>query len=250
MAALPALGIVAINGVGFDKVDLAEARRRNIRVTTTPGVLTDDVADLAVGLMISLLRRLPSADRFVRDGSWSKGDFPLARKVTGRRFGIVGLGHIGVAIAKRLVGFGPVAYCGRSRKDVPYTYYPTVLELARDSDVLLIAASSNVTTRGLVNAQVLDALGPDGYMVNVSRGALVDEVELAHAITQGRIAGAALDVFADEPNVPADLRSSGETVLTPHIASATAETREAMARAVLANLDAYLAGEELPGAVA
>jgi lactate dehydrogenase-like 2-hydroxyacid dehydrogenase len=250
MASLPALGIVAINGVGYDRVELAEARRRNIRVTTTPGVLTDDVADLAVGLLISLVRAIPAADRFVREGSWPTTEFPLARKVSGRRFGIVGLGQIGLAIAVRLAAFGPVAYCGQSRKIVPYAYHATVLELARASDVLVIAAASNTTTRGIIDGPVLDALGPDGYLVNVSRGALVDDYELSQALVQGRIAGAALDVYSDEPNVPITLRTSGRTVLTPHIASATTETRDAMARAVLANLDAYFAGTELPGAVA
>jgi lactate dehydrogenase-like 2-hydroxyacid dehydrogenase len=249
MQSLPALGIVAINGVGYDKVNIAEARQRKIRVTTTPGVLTDDVADLAVGLTISLLRSLPGADRYVRDGLWPSGERPLARKVSGRKFGIFGLGHIGQAIATRLVAFGPVCYCSREQKAVPYPYYASVKELADNCDVLLVAASSDLTTRGIISREVLDALGPQGYLINVSRGALIDEQELQQALAEGRIAGAALDVFANEPHVPDEFRQSDRTVLTPHIASATVETREAMAKSVLANLDAYFAGNEPPGAV-
>jgi lactate dehydrogenase-like 2-hydroxyacid dehydrogenase len=250
LARLPALGIVAINGVGFDKVNLEESRRRGIRVTTTPGVLTDDVADLALGLIISLLRGIPESDRFVRDGQWPKGDRPTARKVSGKRFGIVGLGNIGRAIAERLLAFGPVSYFDLEPKQVPYTFVSTTIELARQSDVLILAATANASTRRLVGRKILDALGPSGYLVNVARGALVDEEVLIAALIERRIAGAALDVFADEPNVPQALRMATNVVLTPHIASATEETREAMARSVLANLDAFFAGQPLPGAIA
>jgi len=249
LARLTALGIVAINGVGFDKVDVEEARRRGVRVTTTPGVLTEDVADLAVGLIISLLRAIPGSDGFVRAGLWLKGERPLARKVSGRRFGIVGLGNIGNAIAQRLVAFGPIRYYDPSPKQVPYAFAPTILELAGQSDVLILAAAANASTRQLVGREVLDALGPSGYLVNVARGALLDEEALVAAVLEQRIAGAALDVFADEPHVPQALRMAGNVVLTPHIASATVETREAMARAVLANLDAFFAGQSLPGAI-
>ena len=247
---LPALGIVAINGVGFDKVNLEESRRRGIRVTTTPGVLTDDVADLALGLIISLLRGIPASDRFVREGRWLKGERPVARKVSGKRFGIVGLGNIGNAIAERLVAFGPVSYFDRERKQAPYTFVPTTIELAAQSDVLILAAAANSSTSRLVGREILDALGPSGYLINVARGALVNEGELVAALLEKRIAGAALDVFADEPNVPQALWAATNVVLTPHIASATAETREAMARSVLANLDAFFAGQPLPGAIA
>lgn len=242
--ALPQLRIVAINGVGFDKVDLELARSRGIRVTTTPGTLTDDVADLAVGLIISLLRRIPAADAYVRSGAWPSGDFPLGRKVTGRRFGILGLGHIGGAIAARLAAFGPVAYTSRTAKPAPYDFHPDALALARASDVLVVASAANASTRHLVDARVLEALGPDGWLVNISRGSVVDEAALTAALDDGRIAGAALDVFEDEPNVPDALRASAKVVLTPHIASGTAETRAAMAALVLANLDAVLAGGE------
>ena len=239
MAALPALGIVAINGVGVDKVDLAFARGRGVRVTTTPGVLTDDVADLAVGLLIGLLRGIPGADAFVREGGWSKGERPLARKVSGCRFGIVGLGHIGAAIAARLAPFGPVAYTGPSRKDVPYRYEATVAALAAASDVLVLACPANASTYRMVDAAVLEALGSRGYLVNVARGSVVDEPALIAALQAGTIAGAALDVFEKEPVVPETLRASPAVVLTPHIASATAETRTRMADVVLENLDAY-----------
>ena len=242
MAALPSLGIIAIHGVGVDKVDLPFARSRNVRVTTTPGVLTEDVADLAVGLIIGLLRGIPASDAYVRAGSWEQGDRPLARKVSGRRFGVVGLGHIGAAIAARLAAFGPVAYTGPQRKEVPYAFHADLLDLARASDVLVLACPANASTRHIVNAAVLAALGEEGYLVNVARGAVVDEGALVAALDAGRLAGAALDVFENEPHVPEALRSSSRVVLTPHMASATVETRIRMADVVLENLDAFRAG--------
>jgi lactate dehydrogenase-like 2-hydroxyacid dehydrogenase len=238
MTALPALRIVAVNGVGVDKVDLAYAREHNIQVATTPGALTDDVADLAVGLIIALLRDIPAADAFVRRGEWVKGDRPLARKVTGRRFGIVGLGHIGAAIAARLAPFGPVAYTGPSRKNVPYAFHADALSLAQASNVLILACPANAATRHLAGAAVLDALGPEGYLVNVARGAVVDESALIAALESDRLAGAALDVYENEPNVPVTLQRSARVVLTPHMASATIETRTRMADMLFAALDA------------
>jgi len=250
MEALPNLWIVAINGVGFDKVDLDLAKKRGVRVTTTPGALTDDVADLAVGLIISLLRAIPAADAHVRRGAWPSAERPLGRKVTGQRFGIVGLGHIGSAIAVRLAAFGPVAYTATSPKAVDYPFHADVHALAEMSDVLVVACAANAATRHLINAQVLERLGPESYVVNVARGSVLDEVALIAALEEGRIAGAALDVFEDEPNVPEALRASDRVVVTPHIASATVQTRVAMADRVLANLDAFLAGTPLPSAVA
>ena len=250
VARLPALGIVAINGVGFDKVDLEEARRRGIRVSITPNVLTDDVADLAVGLVIALLRDIPASDRHVREGLWPVRERPLSRKVSGRRFGIIGLGNIGSAIAARLAPFGSIAYSDLKPKQSPYEFVPSAAQLARQSEVLILATTANASTRQLVGREVLEALGPNGYLVNVARGSLVDEEELIRALRDRRIAGAALDVFADEPRVPESLRSMPNVILTPHIASATVETREAMARAVVANLDAYFAGQPPPGAIA
>jgi lactate dehydrogenase-like 2-hydroxyacid dehydrogenase len=166
--------------------------------------------------------------------------------VTGRRFGILGLGHIGGAIAARLAAFGPVAYTSRTAKPAPYDFHPDAMALARASDVLVVASAANASTRHLVDASVLEALGPEGWLVNISRGSVVDEAALIAALDDGRIAGAALDVFEDEPNVPEALRASAKVVLTPHIASGTVETRAAMAALVLANLDAVLAGEEPP----
>ncbi|HTV77337.1 MAG TPA: 2-hydroxyacid dehydrogenase [Steroidobacteraceae bacterium] len=241
MRALPELALIAINGVGVDKVDLQLARQRNVRVSTTPGVLTEDVADLAVGLVIGLLRGLAQADAFVRAGSWAGGERPLGRKVSGRRFGILGLGQIGRAIAARLSAFGPVAYSGPARKTVPYTYFADAASLAAASDVLVIACPANASTYHLVNAEVLAGLGPDGYLVNVARGAIVDEVALLAALARGELAGAALDVFANEPHVPEALRSSERVLLTPHVASATVESRTAMADMVLGNLATLLA---------
>lgn len=249
LTALPKLAIVATNGVGFDKVDRALARERGVQVSTTPGALSEDVADLAVGLIIALLREIPASDAFVRAGSWPQGERPLARKVTGRRFGIVGLGSIGTAIAERLVAFGPVAYTGTAPKDVPYDFHPDAQTLAAQSDVLVVACAANPATRRMIDADVLDALGPDAYLVNVARGSVVDEAALIVALAENRIAGAALDVFEDEPNVPAALIASGKVLLTPHIASATVETRRRMADIVLDNVDAALAGRRAPQAL-
>lgn len=247
--ALPSLGIIAVNGVGLDKIDLEFARRRDIRVTTTRGVLTEDVADLAVGLTISLLRGIPAGDAHVRAGRWTRGDYPLTRKVSGRRFGIVGLGHIGSAIAARLAAFGPVAYTGPRPKAVPYEFHADLKSLARASDILILACAANAATRHLVGAAIIDALGPNAYLVNVARGAIVDEAELIAALRAGRLAGAALDVFEDEPRVPEALRALPNVVLTPHMASATVETRTQMADMVLGSLQAFMNGMPLQTAV-
>lgn len=234
---LPGLRVIAINGVGLDKVDLALAASRGITVTTTPGALAEDVADLAVGLVIGLLRGIAQADAFVRSGQWLAGERGLARKVTGRRFGILGLGQIGSAIAARLAPYGPVSYCGPRRKPVSYAYHDSVLALAQACDVLVIACPATPDTTRIVDAAVLAALGEEGYLVNVSRGAIVDEAALIEALDAGRLAGAGLDVFVDEPRVPAALCASPRTLLTPHMASATVETRRRMADMVLAGLD-------------
>lgn len=249
MRELPSLGIVAVNGVGVDKVDLAFARSRGVQVTTTPGAPTDDTADLAVGLVIGLLRGIPAADTHVRTGAWLHGDRPLARKVSGKRFGIVGLGQIGSAVALRLAAFGPVAYTGPNRKQVPYEFCADLLSLAERSDVLVLTCPANAATRHLVGSAVLTALGREGYLVNVARGSIVDESALIDALAAGGLAGAALDVFENEPNVPEALRASPKVVLTPHMASATVETRRWMAELVLANIDAFIAGRPLPSAM-
>jgi lactate dehydrogenase-like 2-hydroxyacid dehydrogenase len=249
IVALPALGIIAINGVGVDKVDLALARGRGVHVTNTPGVLVEDVADLAVGLVIGLLRRIPAADAFVRRGDWEKGAWPLGRKVSGRRFGIVGLGQIGSAIATRLAAFGSIAYTGPRQKPVQYRFHAELVDLARAADVLVISCPARESTHHIVNAAVIDALGPQGYLVNVSRGSVVDERALIEALAARRLQGAALDVFENEPHVPEALRRSANSVLTPHTASATVETRMQMAELILKNLDAFCDCAPLPTAV-
>lgn len=244
---LPAVEIVAVFGVGYDGIDVAAARERNIVVSHTPGVLTDDVADLALALLLSVARKVAAADRFVRRGGWPKGPMPLAAKVSGSCIGIIGLGRIGKAIAKRAEAFGMVvAYTDlRPLPDVRYAYHPTALALARAVDFLIVSAYGGPSTQGMVNADILAALGPRGFLVNIARGALVDEGALVEALVKGTIAGAGLDVFAHEPKVPPALLEMENVVLTPHMASATEETRHAMADLVVGNLLAHFAGEPL-----
>lgn len=245
IAALPALEIVAIHGVGHDGVDLNAARARGVRVTTTPDVLTDDVADLAIALMLGVQRRIAANDRTVREGGWK---VPLGRRASGRTIGILGLGRIGSAIARRAAAFaGEIVYTARSAKPgLPWRFVTDIAALAQASDVLILAAPGGAATERIVDAGVLDALGPQGVLVNVARGSLVDEEALIGALQAGRIAGAGLDVFADEPRVPAALRALDQVVLAPHQGSATQEGRAAMSALVLANLDAHFAGEPLP----
>ncbi len=248
---LPNLEMIAINGVGFDKVDLETAKARNIRVSNTPDVLTDDVADLAIGLTLALTRQICDGDRFVRSGAWQNGNQGLGRKFSALRFGILGLGRIGRAVAKRLQGFGvEIAYYDiAEQEDVAYTYHPSLEALAAANDVLIIAAAASKNTAKLVNSDVLKALGKDGILINIARGSIVDEPALVQAVVEKEIAGAALDVFADEPNVPDALIESDRVVLTPHIASATVDTRRAMGQLMLANLDAFATGNDLITAV-
>jgi len=251
MEALPALEIIAINGIGTDAVDLDRARQRGIRVTSTPNVLTDDVADMAMGLLLATLRQLCTGDRFVRAGQWPTGKMALARKVTGKRLGILGLGRIGRAIARRAQAFDmPIAYTDvRSFEDVPYRFMPTLQSLAEVSDVLVVAASGGSGSQGIINERVLNALGPEGILINVARGSVVDEPALVSALADGRLGGAGLDVFVDEPRVPDALWGLNNVVLQPHQASATVETRLAMGELVLANLAAHFAGQPVPTAV-
>jgi len=249
---LPDLGAVAHFGVGHDRTDLAALRRRGVAISTTPDVLTDCVADTAVGLVIDVMRRLSAADRFVKSGSWSSPGggsyaFPLTRRVTGARVGILGLGRIGRAVATRLAAFGcELSYTGRAAQEgVGLRFVPDLVDLARDVDVLVATAALTDRTRGAVDAAVLDALGPDGFLVNVGRGAVVDEPALVAALEGGRLGGVGLDVFADEPHVPAALRGRDDVVLLPHLGSGTVETRAAMRDLVLANVAAYLADGRL-----
>jgi len=249
--ALPALEIIAINGIGTDAVDLERARARGIRVSTTPDVLTDDVADMALALMLAVARRICVGDRFVRAGGWKSGGVKLGSKVSGKRLGILGLGRVGRAIARRAEAFGmAIAYTDlHHHADTPYHRYPTLVELAHESDFLVIAASGGAGSRGIVDAATIAALGPDGVLVNVARGSVVDQPALVAALTDGRLGGAGLDVFAHEPEVPEALWQMENVVLMPHQASATVETRLAMADLVLANVAARLAGGEPPTAV-
>jgi len=247
LAQLPALKVVSIFGVGYDGVDVATALARGVPVTHTPGVLTDDVADLALGLVLSVARQIPLADQHVRQGRWPQGALPLGRKVSGARMGIVGLGRIGQAIAHRALAFGmSVAYTARSeKKDSGFAFYPSAAALAAQVDFLVVITPGGAGTRHLINAEVLQALGPQGYLVNVARGSVVDEAALVQALAAGTIAGAALDVYADEPHVPPALWAMKQVVLTPHMASATHQTRQAMADLALANMRAGTSGQPL-----
>jgi lactate dehydrogenase-like 2-hydroxyacid dehydrogenase len=248
MDALPNLELIAIRGVGTDGVDLDHARSRGLRVTTTPDVLSDDVADLALALLLAVSRRICVGDSFVRAGKWLTQSMPLAQRVSGKRAGILGLGSIGRAIARRALGFGmSVAYTGRKpQADCPYRFVASLVELARESDILFIAASSNPSSVGIVNAQVLDALGPQGILVNIARGSIVDEAALVAALAGGRLGAAGLDVFCHEPRVPEPLLAMANVVLQPHQGSATSECRMDMGDLVLANLEAHFAGRPLP----
>lgn len=248
MDQLPALEIISIMGVGYDKVDVPAALARGVPVTHTPDVLNDEVADLALGLLLSVARRIPQADRYVKDNLWAhKGNLPLSRKMSGKRLGIVGLGRIGKAIAQRAAAFNmTIAYSGRNRQEgVPHAYYPSAKELAAHSDFLVVITPGGEGTRKMIDADVLKALGPEGFLVNVARGTVVDEDALVDALRNGVIAGAGLDVFENEPHVPQALREMDNVVLTPHMASATRETRQAMADLALANLQAHFAGQPL-----
>ena len=247
---LPQLKLIACFSVGLDQVDLAAARERGIAVTNTPDVLTDDVADLAVGLMLATARRMAVADRFVRAGRWLEGGFPLARKASGKRLGIVGMGRIGQAIARRADAFDmQIAWHGPSKKDVPYPFQPQLIELARSVDFLVAACPGGAATRGLISREVLTALGPKGIFINIARGSVVDQDAMVELLVSGQLGGAGLDVFVDEPHVPSELFNLDNVVLQPHQASATQETRGAMAQLVLDNVAAYAAGRPLLTAV-
>ncbi|MFW0797180.1 2-hydroxyacid dehydrogenase [Gordonia sp. CPCC 205515] len=248
MNALPNLGAIVHFGVGYDTTDVDLATELGIGVSNTPDVLTDCVADTALGLILDTMRGFSAADRYVRAGRWPiEGNVPLARRVSGARVGIVGLGRIGSAIAARLSAFGcSIAYHNRRVVDgSPYRYAASPAELAADVDVLVVAAAGGAGTRQLIDREVLDALGPNGFLINVARGSVIDEDALIDALQSGRLAGAGLDVFADEPNVPAALIEMDNVVLLPHLASGTVETRAAMEELTLRNLDTYLETGEL-----
>ena len=241
LAMFPNVKMISIFGVGYDGIDVAAAQERGIQVTHTPDVLTDDVADLAMGLILSIGRRIPQSDKFVRNADWVSEPFTMTHKVTSTRLGVVGLGRIGQAIAKRAAAFDmTIAYTGRRAKtNAPFRYYPTASELAANSDYLVVAVPGGDDTKNMINAQVLKALGPKGIVINIARGSVVDQTALIQALKDKSIAGAGLDVFWDEPNIDPQFFKLHNVVLTPHNGSNTHETRRAMADLALANLKAF-----------
>ena len=247
LAQLPGLKVVSVFGVGYDGVDTQAAIARGVPVTHTPDVLTDDVADLAIGLLLSVARQIPQAGQYVREGRWPSGPMALGRKVSGARVGIVGLGRIGQAIARRAQSFDmSIAYTARTEKPGSgYRYLPSAKALAAEVDFLVVITPGGAGTRRLIDADVLAALGTKGFLINVARGSVVDESALIEALQSGVIAGAALDVYENEPNVPQELWGLPNVVLTPHMASATRETRQAMADLAFANMKAGLSGQPL-----
>jgi len=244
---LPALEIVSVMGVGYDGVPIPYCQKRGIRVTNTPDVLTDDVADIATALVLMTSRRLVESNRHLHAGKWpTSGAFPLAHALRGKTAGILGLGRIGKAIAQRLEAHGmKIAYHGRSAQNVPWAYLAELKALAAESDFLVVACPGGPETHKLVDSAILAALGPEGTLINIARGSVVDETALIHALKTNVIRGAGLDVFENEPQVPAELTELDHVVLLPHVGSATHETRRAMANLVIENLAAHFAGKDL-----
>jgi lactate dehydrogenase-like 2-hydroxyacid dehydrogenase len=251
MDKLPKLEIIANFGVGYDTIDTKAAKARNIRVTNTPDVLNDAVAEITIGLMIALARRIPQADQYVRGGKWAARPYPLLSELNGKTVGILGLGRIGKEIAIRAQAMKMrVVYHGRRKQpDEPYVYYGNLVDMARDVDLLVVIAPGGKATEKIVSREVLSALGPEGYLVNMARGSLVEEPALIEMLQSGELGGAALDVFESEPNVPEAFFALENVVLSPHQGSATHQTRNKMGALVVANLDAHFAGEPLPSAV-
>jgi hydroxypyruvate reductase len=249
--ALPALEIISVFGVGYDGVPVEYCRTRGLKVTNTPDVLTDDVADAAVALIMMTGRGFVRHNRFLHEGGWLKRGPELTTKLGGKTVGILGLGRIGKAIAERVSAMGMhVAYTGRKPQKVAYRYLPDVHALAAASDFLVVACPGGGETKNMVNAEVLAALGKKGTIINIARGSIIDEPALVEALANGRIKAAGLDVFAEEPNVPAALLTMDNAVLLPHVGSATHETRKAMGDLCKANLDAWFAGKPLPTLIA
>jgi lactate dehydrogenase-like 2-hydroxyacid dehydrogenase len=245
MRRLPNLEIVASFGVGYDHIDAAWAGQHGVMVTHTPGVLDDEVADIAMALTLATTRQLPQAERYLREGKWPGGAYRLTASLRGRTMGIVGLGRIGKAIAKRAAAFGlDIIYHGRNQQiGAPYLYYPTLVGMAKACDILMVAAPGGAGTRHIVDREVIEAIGPNGILVNVSRGSLVDEAALITALRQGKLLAAGLDVFENEPNVPPELLALNNAVLLPHVGSASIHTRQAMADLMIDNLTAWLDGK-------
>lgn len=241
IASLPSLELIAVFGVGYDGVDVRAAADHHVAVSHTPGVLTDDVADLAIGLMLATSRQIVAAQKFIEAGRWQQGGFPWTHKVSGARVGIIGMGRIGQAIARRCEGFAmQIAYTDRQAiSGLSYTWVGDISTLASQSDFLMVCTPGSAENQALIDAQVLNALGEKGILINISRGSVVDEVALVQALEQGIIAGAGLDVFSHEPNVPEGLLQRNNVVVTPHMASATWSTRAAMSQLVLDNVASW-----------
>ena len=247
MRCFPHLKLIASSGAGYDAIDIDAARTLGISVTNTPGAVSECVADTAWALILATVRRTVFQDRYVRAGNWLRSPAPLTEKVWGERLGIVGLGGIGKAIARRGEGFRmDIAYHGRHRQEgVGWRYYDDPVQLAKDVKILVVAIPGREETRGYIDRRVIDALGPDGYLINISRGSTVDEPYLVEALVNHRLAGAGLDVFADEPQVPDALLALDNVVLQPHTGSGTHATRNAMGLMVVDNLAAFFAGKPL-----
>jgi D-3-phosphoglycerate dehydrogenase len=247
MKSLPRLEIVSCYGVGTDAIDLSHAKANGIRVTNTPNVLTADVADIGVGLLLAVARQIPHADKYVRDGHWRNANMHLVTRVHGKKVGIVGMGRIGVEVAKRLAAFDcPIAYFDiNQRDDLPYTFVPHLLALAEQSEFLIVTLAGGATTHKIINTDVLQALGRDGILINISRGSTVDEAALLDALERNIIKGAGLDVFRNEPNIDERFMTLENVVLQPHHASGTVETRQAMGKLVRDNLAAHFARQPL-----
>ncbi|MEO0624726.1 MAG: 2-hydroxyacid dehydrogenase [Pseudomonadota bacterium] len=246
-SALPKLEIIASYGVGYDAIDITACKAAGIKVTNTPDVLNDAMAEITLGLMVALCRRIPQADRYVREGKWIQSGYPLTGELTGKRVGILGLGRIGKEIARRAQAFKmEVVYHGRTHQtDQPYPFYADLTEMAHAVDWLIAIAPGGASTNGIINRQVMEALGPQGMLVNVARGSLVDETAMVELLTSGGLGGAALDVFEAEPKVSEALFAMDNVVLSPHQGSATHKTRTAMGDLVVQNLAAHFAGDPL-----
>ena len=243
---ISSIGLVATCGVGYDNLPLPYLKDKGIKATNTPGVLNDAVCELALGMMLGLLRRIPESEAFVKSGAWSKAPFKLTTTLAGKRVGIVGMGRIGQDLAHRLEPFKvQIAYSGPNAKKLPYTYHPDIKDLAKNSDVLFLACPATPDTDKMINSEVLDALGPTGFLINIARGSVVDEGALLYALQHKKIAGAALDVFENEPNLNTGFLKLDNVLLTPHIGSATSETRIAMTNLAIDNLEAFFAKQPL-----
>ena len=247
---IPSIQMVATCGVGYDNLPLHYLKERGIKVSNTPGVLNDAVCELAVGMLLALLRRLPQAQEYVKSTAWSKAPFKLTTTLAGKRIGIVGMGRIGQDLAKRLEPFKvDIAYTGPHQKPVPYSYHQSLLELAKACDILFLACPATPDTTQMVNSEILESLGPTGFLINIARGSVIDEDALLDALQHKTIAGAALDVFENEPNPKSAFLNLDNVLLTPHIGSATSETRIAMTNLAIDNLEAYFKQQPLPSEV-